>query len=119
MDKSSPEYRKYQRYLTSGTWRRKKARKLKQVGYRCQACKSVHNLECHHLTYERLYHERLSDLAIYCHDCHEKADKIRAFEAGLKTYAVKRWGENWQDVVSKSRAIEEFKTWLKSKGPNL
>ncbi len=44
-----------------------------RVGPRCQACGGAERLEVHHLTYERLGYERLTDLMVLCHACHAEA----------------------------------------------
>ena len=36
----------------------------------CVMCMQVHDLECHHRTYERFGHELLSDVYMLCKDCH-------------------------------------------------
>ena len=62
----------YAIYMRSAKWRKKREAKLKSVSHRCQniRCKSPLNLEAHHLTYERLGREKLSDLKILCFVCH-------------------------------------------------
>jgi 5-methylcytosine-specific restriction endonuclease McrA len=68
---------KYRTYLHSRVWRTLRAKKLAEAKYRCQNCGSRTRLEVHHKTYERLGHERLSDLAVLCSICHHLADKLR------------------------------------------
>ena len=65
---------KYQLYLLSPEWRKLRNRTLERDGYKCQnkRCGSSENLEVHHLTYKRLYKERLSDLITLCRSCHKK-----------------------------------------------
>lgn len=58
--------------MASPAWERKRQRKLKDVGFRCQDCGTKRRLEVHHLTYARLGKERLKDLRALCHDCHKK-----------------------------------------------
>lgn len=115
MDKNSSEYRHYQEYLLSPKWKQKRSKKLKQAGYKCQKCGSVGKLECHHKTYERLYKERLADLEILCEACHVEADKVRKFEAGMKTYMIKKYGERWTKFFSEGQAALEFNKWLGEK----
>lgn len=57
-------------YMASPEWKAKRKEKLQEVGQRCQGCSSDERLEVHHLTYERLGHERLEDLMVLCHTCH-------------------------------------------------
>jgi hypothetical protein len=60
----------YAVYLQSAEWRAKRAEKLAEVGHRCQGCPETDRLEVHHLTYERVGHERMGDLMVLCHWCH-------------------------------------------------
>ena len=63
-------------------WRRLQAAARKRAGGPiCEAC-GVHGtgrfqvgakVELHHLTYERLGNELLADVALLCHDCHQRA----------------------------------------------
>lgn len=63
----------YLEYLRSPEWEAKKAKVFAARGRQCEECGSHDHLEVHHLTYERLMHERLSDLRILCEDCHDAA----------------------------------------------
>lgn len=116
MDRNSPEYQAYQAYLLSPKWAKKRKAALKRAGYKCQYCgASGVLLQVHHLTYARLGKEKQADLRVTCETCHEKADEVRRFEAGLQTYSVKRWGENWQDKPGREAAEKEFKSWILTK----
>lgn len=70
-----PRYSKaYSDYLASPEWRAKKKQVFAARGYVCEHCKAVDvQLHVHHLTYVRLGHENLEDLAIVCRPCHNKA----------------------------------------------
>jgi len=61
-------------YLRSEHWQEVRRKKLKQAGYKCEACGQKVKLDIHHLTYERLGKERLSDLQALCRPCHRKAE---------------------------------------------
>lgn len=58
-------------YLRSKHWRSLRAAKLEDVGHRCQRCRRRQELEVHHLHYQTLWHERLTDLEVLCRRCHE------------------------------------------------
>lgn len=66
----------YHEYLTSPEWAEIRTAKLEEAEYRCQVC-NVQNLfggkalNVHHRTYERIFHELLTDLVVLCADCHE------------------------------------------------
>lgn len=69
----------YALYIKSPEWKRKRTKKLRIVGARCQniTCRSRFNLQVHHLTYDRLGREKMSDLKVLCRACHMDAhDKL-------------------------------------------
>lgn len=69
---------KYLRYLASEAWQRKRAAVLRRCKGRCERCgQKPLWIETHHLTYKRLYRERLSDLLGLCHNCHQLEDRLR------------------------------------------
>lgn len=68
----------YARYIQkSKKWQRKRRQRLELDNYTCQnrKCGSHENLTVHHLTYERLYNERMEDLQTLCRPCHEDEEK--------------------------------------------
>jgi len=72
IDIHSPEYK---RHIASANWKKTRDQKLAEAHYRCEKCgisKWSKPLEVHHLTYDRLGRERLSDLQVLCAECHEK-----------------------------------------------
>jgi len=67
--------RKYQEYLRTPHWREIRTDKLIKARWVCEECKRGEygiQLDVHHLTYDRIGNERMSDLKVLCHDCHEK-----------------------------------------------
>jgi 5-methylcytosine-specific restriction endonuclease McrA len=73
--------RRYEAYINSAEWRRRRRRAIERAGYHCEKCgvsAQEERLEVHHLTYERIGHERDEDLSVLCHACHAKADLERA-----------------------------------------
>jgi hypothetical protein len=71
----------YGRYLRSETWAGRRAEVLERARGRCERCGEGAPVEVHHLTYERLGHERLEDLAALCAVCHRGAHPPRARKA--------------------------------------
>jgi hypothetical protein len=65
-------------YLKSDAWRRKTLRVLDRANFLCESVDDKGNrcgneaTEVHHLTYERVSNELLSDLIALCRDCHSK-----------------------------------------------
>jgi len=123
---------KYNTYMQSARWRNTRQDRIKMAGNCCESCGvsgTYNTLQCHHLTYERLGHEDPRDLKILCIECHEKEDKKREhateerrvearFEAGLDTYARKKYGLYWEDRHDAAHIEEEFADWLERKEDN-
>lgn len=122
--------RRYEAYINSTKWRRRRDRAIGLAGYCCEACGVTawdERLEVHHLTYERLGNERDEDLSVLCHTCHAKADLERAAKGQQKArsalwakrldgWATKVYGEDWQDYHDGDVVADEFEQWLESKG---
>lgn len=70
------DYWYYNIYLKSWHWKIKRWMKLTQGRFYnfgkvvCEKCGSQERIIVHHVTYERLWHERLSDLQRICWRCH-------------------------------------------------
>lgn len=63
----------YAKYRRSRHWHRVRARRLEVDGHRCVVCKGRSGdprLEVHHVSYERLWRERLEDVVTLCVRCH-------------------------------------------------
>jgi hypothetical protein len=60
-------------YLESPKWKALKKQRLVLAKHKCEVpgCTTVHNLECHHVTYERLTIEYIEDLRIVCRTHHQ------------------------------------------------
>jgi len=61
----------YKRYMKTPQWRNKREVVLHRAQYRCQCCKKREANQAHHLTYDRVGRERLSDLQAVCYHCHK------------------------------------------------
>ncbi len=71
MTECNPRVRpEYLSYLESAEGRSKRAVALERAGNRCRVCSGHRDLEVHHISYERLGHERMSDLVVLCADHH-------------------------------------------------
>ncbi len=71
--------RRYKAHLASEKWARYRQRVLKRDNWRCTGCGDTQGLEVHHLTYERLGKERLTDCTTLCHTCHRQQHRRRRF----------------------------------------
>ena len=81
MARFSPQYLAY---INSKAWYAKRDLKLRKAGYKCWWCGSRYELEIHHLNYDRLGSERLSDLMVLCRNCHRWVTRFTRFFRWLK-----------------------------------
>ena len=64
----------YARYLESQRWRTlARAVRMRAKG-KCEICLRANGEECAHLTYERIFNERITDLLWICKRCHRELD---------------------------------------------
>jgi nucleoside 2-deoxyribosyltransferase len=61
----------YGEYLASREWALLRNKRMEMSGGICERCKTNPADQVHHLTYERVKHERISDLRAICRPCHE------------------------------------------------
>lgn len=61
----------YQKYLASREWALLKKEVKQRSGGRCERCHLGRYESTHHLTYERVGHEKLEDLLGICSACHQ------------------------------------------------
>lgn len=67
----------YNWYLKSPKWAAKREAYFNAFGKFCRACgKTVGPIQLHHMTYERLGRERMSDLVALCRDCHRDVESL-------------------------------------------
>ena len=67
-------------YMQSEKWRTLRFSRLMIAQYKCESCGSFHNLNLHHVTYERLTQEELEDVAILCEACHTKLHNLLGYD---------------------------------------
>lgn len=68
------QYREmYNQYIKSDAWKNKVSEILDRDHHECQLCGRKDDLQIHHTTYDRLFHEDNEDLICLCGDCHKKA----------------------------------------------
>ncbi len=117
--------KKYQAHMKSSRWKNTRLALFKLRGKKCEACGSNHpSLEVHHITYERLGHERLADLKIVCKACHEEEDRKREAAVRRKkeearidrvfaTWFEKRTGRS--AFYARPSDYGDFASWLEMK----
>lgn len=92
-----------------------KIERIARTNSRYQQCDAFHpseNLQMHHLTYERLGHERDEDLVLLCKECHRAADREREraqpqFESRLRAWAMKTYGAPIEELPHRRIDLEE------------
>lgn len=62
----------YRDYLLTDHWIGLRGAKIEDAGFRCERCKRKSQLEVHHLHYNTLWHEKLTDLEVLCGRCHNE-----------------------------------------------
>jgi 5-methylcytosine-specific restriction endonuclease McrA len=65
---------RYVDYILSPAWRAMRNWRLAEDKFTCRGCGRKHELQVHHLSYERLGHEDIDDLITLCVRCHNDAD---------------------------------------------
>ena len=93
--------KEYRAYLRSDKWKEIRLALFKMRGKKCENCSRTKLLHIHHLTYERIFNEQLTDLQILCKDCHKnthsrkKTKQILAEKVQKKKKAAKKikWGK--------------------------
>jgi len=66
----------YNNYLKSQEWYILKNLALKYSNYKCSKCGETENLNIHHLNYNNIGNEEISDLITVCNSCHKEFHKI-------------------------------------------
>jgi 5-methylcytosine-specific restriction endonuclease McrA len=60
----------YEKYMQTWQWRAMRRKAMKRAKKKCQFCQERKPKVVHHLTYDRLFFERLTDLLALCYTCH-------------------------------------------------
>lgn len=66
----------YSIYLSSDAWAATRSRVLDLAGGKCEACGYGFNIEIHHLTYARIFHEDDKDLMALCPNHHRLIEEL-------------------------------------------
>ena len=69
-----------QKYLSSKKWKKLRDKLLDEYSYKCAHCGDTHNLNIHHITYERWKHERIDDLVVLCEKCHTRLHERSGYD---------------------------------------
>lgn len=66
----------YSEYLNSDAWKLRRNKRLAIAKFRCAACGAGKSVQVHHLTYERIFNEEMSDLLPLCDSHHKTAESL-------------------------------------------
>lgn len=116
--KHRPTKKQYYKYLKSKTWLKKRNRVLRRDNYRCFICNRQVPLHIHHLTYDRVFHELLSDLISLCSWCHANLHSdtdnltklLLPLELYEKRHILKKKSPYNRNRMGGSRYIQVFHT---------
>jgi len=116
----------YIEYLKSEAWLKIRTEKLEESNHQCakldkKLCNGI--LQVHHLHYNTLFREELSDLLVLCEYHHKELHKTKnreqfrsaKYNKGMNTFATKRYGEDWQLYEDLCQVEEEFDEWINDK----
>ena len=78
----------YRQYLRSDQWKQMRTKVRRRSRGWCERCKVGRRADIHHLTYERLGHEELTDLIAVCRPCHEWLHGKRSMDPAATTYTA-------------------------------
>ena len=101
--------KKYEAYIKSATWKGIRKVLLQQRGAKCEKCGfGSYRLHIHHLNYERLCHEKLSDLQILCPQCHDTTHVVLQEIQAHKPSRLQLGFEGWCRSTEKEANDENF-----------
>ena len=97
----------YKQYLASREWRVKRNEVIELNNGICERCASRPIQDIHHLTYERIGQERISDLMGVCRPCHEYLAAVRdsdpaldAITSLISEYGIFPYDDSWPTKAS-------------------
>lgn len=112
----------YTSYMQSPAWQRKRLQILNRSGGRCETCGRAAT-QVHHLTYERLGNEYMSDLLAVCEPCHDKHDAVyrsrveqerrqRRMEYQQRQESYEQQRQRWEEEAARRKAEREYEVEL-------
>lgn len=104
----------YIAYLSSPEWRAFRRRALEEAGHRCSwtSCNVGVKLHVHHVTYERLGRERLSDVLVLC-DYHHMVEHRRLSAERLEDARFDGWASKvFGDDYDADYAWDRYQAWV-------
>lgn len=90
-------------YYCSREWAELREAVRERAGNRCERCKTGPMDNCHHLTYARLYNERLEDLQAICEPCHQFTHGKSDVDPAAKSEP----GTPWEQYLNRCKQLGE------------
>lgn len=75
-----PEEIDFYQYIKTQAWEEMRQKVFRRDGFRCVVCGEEKNLNVHHLTYENLGAEKVSDMITLCRTCHQGIHEGKTIE---------------------------------------
>lgn len=110
---------KYNKYMKSKTWDKKRRARLEKDRYTCQDCGATDKpLDVHHLTYERMGKEHIDDIISVCRSCHDSRHGRGVVVFGIcKTCGeflgiIRQWlSDGWTRWTCQDNHMNEKRGW--------
>jgi|SRR5665213_1922363 len=97
----------YDYYLSTPQWQTLRAKVAKRSAGICERCLCYEAGEVHHKTYERKFHERLSDLLHVCDRCHSFLHGFSATDPAIKVSDGRKLAVRVIQLVAKDKQWRE------------
>ena len=88
--------RKYDQYLRSDAWAKKRESVLRRANGICEGCLEKRATQVHHLTYRHIYRELLFELVAVCDKCHERCHE--EYDEDEEVSRLELPEEEWPEV---------------------
>ena len=79
--------RLYSNYLESDEWKEKRSKVRRRARGWCERCKVRRREDVHHLTYQNVGNEKLTELVGVCRKCHEFLHGLRAEDPAATAFS--------------------------------
>lgn len=89
--KSLSRKQAYDLYINSWAWKAKREELFRSRPRHCERCSYAGPVDVHHLHYENLGAEPLSDLQILCRECHEREHIVRPKNSFTDKKSYEKW----------------------------
>lgn len=99
---------KYQKYINSTKWERRKVSYYAHHPKVCRACAATELIHLHHHTYDRLGKEADDDMVPLCESCHELVHNLHRLRGGSLTKVTMEFIEFYQKPSTTTQSDTGF-----------